>query len=509
MSNVRGGSESTISSVLKVKDKNGQFVEGRALLDNGSQSNFISKKFMSKLGLKGSKTQIHINGTNQQVSRALRIVNLNITSRFDSFSTDLKCVVLPCITKGLPAVKIDAKELDIPSNVRLADPKFHTPREVDLLIGAERFWDLICVGQIKLGKNKPTLQKSMLGWIISGVVEGQSDEVLQTSCHLSMEENLCNTVNRFWQLEDCLTQESLTDEDKYVEEFFKKTYSRDAEGRFIVKLPVNQKILDQLGDSESNAMKRLLSIKRKFKKDPELKAEYIKFMSEYLELGHMRPVSESASKTKRVFLFHQAVVKEGAATTKTRVVFDASSKDSKGFLLNDALYKGPTVFWREAPEALLQILELLTVTYGQKAYAFLAIKCLQELAELEKKRFPIASEVVFRDFYVDDLLSGAATVQGVKDLKKQITELLALEGFELHKWNLNIPLDSRKRVDEDNILVDLCKEQESRLLGILWDPSRDVLHYKSPIVKLENKVTKRVMLSEVSRLFGPLGLVAL
>jgi len=39
----------------------------------------------------------------------------------------------------------------------LADPKYYIPKEVDLLTGAEKFWDLICVGQIKLGKNKPTL----------------------------------------------------------------------------------------------------------------------------------------------------------------------------------------------------------------------------------------------------------------------------------------------------------------------------------------------------------------
>lgn len=44
------------TAVLKVRAKNGQFIEGRALLDNGSLSNFIAEKFMSELGLKDSKT---------------------------------------------------------------------------------------------------------------------------------------------------------------------------------------------------------------------------------------------------------------------------------------------------------------------------------------------------------------------------------------------------------------------------------------------------------------------
>jgi len=45
------------------------------------------------------------------------------------------------------------------------------------------------------------------------------------------------------------------------------------------------------------------------------------------------------------------------------------------------------------------------------------------------------------------------------------------------------------------------------LLGILWDSNRDILCYRSSNLKLEGKVTKRVILSKVSRLFDPLELV--
>jgi len=87
--------------------------------------------------------------------------------------------------------------LEVPSNIRLADPEFSVPREIDLLIGAEKFWDLICVGQIKLGRNKPTLQKSTLGWIIAGTI-GHRKETGQTRSNLSIEQQLSDTVNRFW-----------------------------------------------------------------------------------------------------------------------------------------------------------------------------------------------------------------------------------------------------------------------------------------------------------------------
>lgn len=71
--------------------------------------------------------------------------------------------MLPCITQTLSTAKVNVSELDIPSSVRLVDSKFHVIKDIDLLIGAEKFWDLICVGQIKLGKNKSTLQKTTLG----------------------------------------------------------------------------------------------------------------------------------------------------------------------------------------------------------------------------------------------------------------------------------------------------------------------------------------------------------
>jgi len=79
------------TAMIKVKNNREQWVQGRALLDSGSQSNFVSENFLSKLGLKCSGTNIEVSGINQQISRALKIVNLNIKSRFESYETELKC----------------------------------------------------------------------------------------------------------------------------------------------------------------------------------------------------------------------------------------------------------------------------------------------------------------------------------------------------------------------------------------------------------------------------------
>lgn len=160
------------------------------LLDNGSQSNFVTEEFVKRLNLKTVDDRIEIKGINQHISHAMKSLNLKITSRFGAFGYYLSCIVLPKITQNLPTVVVDTAILEIPKNINLADPQFNIPGKIDLLIGAESFWELICVGQIKLGKQKQVLQKSLLGWLVSGPTGGpnfffkeNSSDQLQFKCN--------------------------------------------------------------------------------------------------------------------------------------------------------------------------------------------------------------------------------------------------------------------------------------------------------------------------------------
>lgn len=60
-------------------------------------------------------------------------------------------------------VIINTEALELLKKINLTDPQFHIPNKIELLIGAESFWNLICVGQIRLGERKSILQKSLLG----------------------------------------------------------------------------------------------------------------------------------------------------------------------------------------------------------------------------------------------------------------------------------------------------------------------------------------------------------
>ncbi|XP_050305074.1 uncharacterized protein LOC126742475 [Anthonomus grandis grandis] len=293
--------------------------EVRALLDSGSQSNFITTDLAAFL-------------------------NLNIKELSVSV-IDLNCVVLDKITNALPTLSVDKEKLKIPSNIVLADSFFNIPSKIDILIGAEVFYELLSYGQIKIEENLPILQKTCFGWIVSGRLpcsnNNDNDEQgqHQTFCNLSVTENLSQQIERFWKLEEVQPTMILKKEELECEELFVTTTKHNKDGRFIVQLPTKGNIKN-IGSSLKMAEKRFLKLERKLGANQALKNEYSHFLQEYEELGHMSKLNENdiVNNVECVYYMpHHAVVKEDSTTTKLRVVFDASAKTDRGISLNEEL----------------------------------------------------------------------------------------------------------------------------------------------------------------------------
>lgn len=142
----------------------------------------------------------------------------------------------------------------------------------------------------------------------------------------------------------------------------------------------------------------------------------------------------------------------------------------------------------------------------------MATRCLNYLAELESRNFPLGAKHILRDFYVDDRLSGADTVAEAKIIRDQIVAVLRKGQFTLSKWASNEPqlLEVNQSIDPPSAgprLIDLSKECESRILGIRWNPVTDSLHFPVERRLSGGRITKRTILSEISKLFDPLGLI--
>ncbi|GBN00177.1 hypothetical protein AVEN_206045-1 [Araneus ventricosus] len=65
------------------------------------------------------------------------------------------------------------------------------------------------------------------------------------------------------------------------------------------------------------------------------------------------------------------------------------------------------ILWKTKEEEEPVSYRLKTVTYGTKCTPFLATRVLRQLAMDEVKNFPLASEVVLSDVYMDDIVTGS------------------------------------------------------------------------------------------------------
>lgn len=89
------------------------------------------------------------------------------------------------------------------------------------------------------------------------------------------------------------------------------------------------------------------------------------------------------------------------------------------------------------PSDILRSYRLAMVTYGTTSASFMGTQCLVSLAEVEEQRYPKTSTAIRRDFYMDDLLTEADTIEECILLQVQITVILDSAKFSLRKWCSN------------------------------------------------------------------------
>ena len=104
------------------------------------------------------------------------------------------------------------------------------------------------------------------------------------------------------------------------------------------ELPLLLKDDIRLPNNQAAAMKRLESLKRKFKKGNQFFKEYKNFMEELLEKGYARKCDGKGPDGKTWYVPHQGVLNHNKG--KTCVVFDCSSQ-YRGTSINENLLSGP------------------------------------------------------------------------------------------------------------------------------------------------------------------------
>ena len=149
------------------------------------------------------------------------------------------------------------------------------------------------------------------------------------------------------------------------------------------------------------------------------------------------------------------------------------------------------------------------LTFGVTSSSFVATETLRQVAKDFDVESAVASEIVLKDFYVDDLLTGTNNLDEAIILRSQLNVLLERGGFLLRKWRSNskdllatIPeeLKEKEPVTKLKFPGDCLKA-----LVVHWDTDQDTLHVSTPNIQLCGELTKRKLVSDVAKTYVMLG----
>lgn len=537
--------------VAEIQDSLGNFRPVRLVIDSGSQHSFITTKCTSRLGLKTSHFPQKISAIGQTIFDGAKGKATCLLRPRNSNSPLLKteAVVINNITSHLPNFELPHSIWSEYIQYDLADPTFYEPGPIDFLLGSDLFPDILSGPTVIVRDKQPKLLQSVFGFIVIGGVSGCSSSSGPSSTSFFTIVQSCDDLQiqlqRFWELEEPIKRSKDNPQELACEEHFKHTHYR-LDGQYVVRLPLKEPDC-QFPNSSDCSLRRFHSLERKLDRNPLLKSEYSSFMREYLELGHMN-VAISQSK---FVIPHHCVTKEDRSKIKLRVVFDASAEaSSSSGSLNKNLMPGPKlqkdirdillrfrlhpvafvadvvkmyrqilldpqdrayqhIFWRFDNSEAIQKYELNTVTYGLNCAPFLALRVIKQLEIDEGSRFPRAASIISSDMYVDDIVTGASSIEEALVLQQEVIDLLGKGHFSLSKWASNSK-EILKAVNTDyqtdHVSLTSNEDPNIKILGLQWNPNEDTFSYN-----IRNFVTvysKRSILSTIAKIYDPLGFLA-
>lgn len=530
----------------------------RILLDSASQSNFITNECCERLGLqKIDKQRIVVRGFGGSEKTVKGSVNLEFSSRFgQSVKYTASSLMVDKITDNLPTALVDISKLPHLKNIPLADCSFATPNKIDALIGASLFPHLLLPNVIEGGSLAPPAIETVLGYVIMGSVPTvQARAASLTCCHITVEEPIDNLLKRFFDLEEVPSASPIQcHDDTECELFFKSTTDRDpASGRYIVGLPFKEDMF-LLGDTYGSARKYFLCLEKKLQASPKLKAAYDGVITEYIDNGYLSPVlpenDQSDDLSQLMYVIpHHGVVKEDKVTTKLRVVLNASFNSSSGHSLNDLLHSGPNlqgdlftivllfrlyavamtgdcrqmflqiimrqsdrrfqrILYRFNPQDPLMLYEFNRVCFGLKSSPYHALRTVRQLVQDDGHLYPLASQIVADCLYMDDVAFSVKSEPEANRASEELIQLFKGAGWDLLKWNSNSPsaLDNIPETHKLATDIEFEKAVQHKILGLHWSTDSDYFYFKT--IPVDDKCTKRTMLSTIARLWDIMGFVA-
>uniref|UniRef100_A0ABD2WXB2 Peptidase aspartic putative domain-containing protein n=1 Tax=Trichogramma kaykai TaxID=54128 RepID=A0ABD2WXB2_9HYME len=579
------------TALVKLVDRSGKSMVVRALLDNASNTSFISEHVAQTLNVQRYSVKTSLFGIT-----AVRAGNPKQETQISVCPVDVNEPMLPFsplivdkVTRDTPNVRVKNCNWPHISGLKLADPTYATPGPIDAIIGAELTGWIYTDGTRASSLYEPVAKLTIFGWVLTGRTappnlqfDNTLPSTIQTfSCCVDFDPELfwefsfsddnqvdsrsitclasnatadadssCDTdsqpcsnceLQRFWEVDELHDPKMLSDDEASCEQMFTNSVRRDTTGRYVVPSFFKLDPERYLQSNYNTASRLLLSLEKRLKDHP-ISAKYFDFMEAYKNLNHM--TLSFQPNNLGYFIPHHGVFKTHDPNGKIRVVFNGSSKTSSGYSLNDCLHAGPKlqkdiwivltrwrfhriaftadivkmyrqiliapedrkwqrILWRESSAEVPSVYDLNTVTYGPKSSPYIALRVIEQLAHDEKDKFPIGSDVLLHDNYVDDFYACADNIADAAVVQNELIRILRAVGFELDKWASNVSGLSMGAMCSDK---NITQTEGISTLGLWWNVQSNNFSLKvSTSNERLKKPTKRSVLSDLARLFDPQG----
>ncbi|XP_075550117.1 uncharacterized protein LOC142583513 [Dermacentor variabilis] len=473
----------------------------RMLLDGGSQRTFVRQDVSRRLNLRvigGEKLAIYAFGSERpseerrchRVECWLRNWRNNTRVRIEALEVPEICGdLLPPPDDSTASI---AREQDLQLADTLPDG-YHPGVGVELLIGADHYWD-IATGNVKRLGEKLVAMETAFGWTLQGTESTSSVATFLSSTGVmrvgvtTAPDEISRQLRSFWELEHLgiVNDAQLTAKEDSVLRAFEETITQK-NGRYQVALPWKENASD-LTDNKSIASHRLHSLTAKLLRHAETVLDYDQAIRNYLQAGHAEEANELGESPLGPIYYmpHRGVVRPGSETTKLRVVFDASSKAAGKLSLNDVLFAGPNLnpnladilirfrvhnvaIMSDIEKAFLQIelaesardavrflwyqstpgqgdalppikeYRMTRVPFGVTCSPFLLAATLSHHLKTVQEKFPRTAKILSDNLYVDDLVTGADSVEEAERIIRESQSILKAAGMNLRKWRSNYP----------------------------------------------------------------------
>ena len=312
----------------------------------------------------------------------------------------------------------------------------------------------------------------------------------------------------------------------------------------------------QLPNNYFSSLVQLKSLEKRLSRDTSLKETYANTIREDLEKGYLITVPDAHKfeqrSNKEWYLPHHPVINPNKPV-KVRRVLNGAAK-FHGTSLNKSLLTGPDLLqnlihvllrfrqhqfavsadiegmfiqvgvpdcdqpslrflWREDPTTNVVVYQYTRHIFGAKDSPTCANYALQRTARDNVIQYPEATKAVLENFYMDDYLDSVESPERALKRSKELVQLLHLGGFKLTKFISNVPnladrIDGSPQSTEPKVIAS-SKEESSHVLGLKWDHNNDTLVVSRGTSSTVTKsLTQRLVLSLVSKVFDPIGLVA-